>query len=99
MSSLKLVVGDPEPKKHGFPPTIRGNDKRGQACPEPWAYRRIEGLLLCIKTKKIERRLIQMREKLIKILSPKYLTSTAMASETFGSCYGTLRLAAGSFIL
>jgi hypothetical protein len=33
-------------------------------------------LLLCIKTKKIERRLIQMRKKLIKILSSNYLTST-----------------------
>jgi hypothetical protein len=51
-----------------------GMTKGEQLCPESF----IEGLLLCIKTKKIERRLIQMRKKLVKILSSNYLTSTAM---------------------
>ncbi len=33
-----------------------------------------------------------------KILSPKYLTSTAMTFDTFSLYYDTLQLAAGSFI-
>ncbi|HEX9667104.1 MAG TPA: hypothetical protein VGA95_11190 [Thermodesulfobacteriota bacterium] len=36
----------------------------------------VEGLLLCIKTKKIERRVRSMKKKLEKILSSKFLAFT-----------------------
>jgi hypothetical protein len=64
MSSPKSVVGDPEPKSMDSRQQSAGMTK-GDSLVLSW----VEGLLLCIKTKKIERRLIQMREKLIKIPS------------------------------
>ncbi len=55
-------------------------------------------MLLCIKTKKLARRSIQLRKILLKILSPKYLTYTSMTPESFGFYYDAVQLGAVSFV-
>ena len=55
-------------------------------------------MLLCIKTKKLARRSTQLRKILLKILSQKYLTYTAMTPESFGFYYDTAQLGAVSFV-